>query len=962
MKRPGILAAVCVLGAAAVYALLPSSPVDTDAPLGALPTDSPAARGDVRPADGVGRGQAGAADVSGAAEGGLGRLAVEADDESAVDGLRLRLVDAVGGRPVSGATVRLSEDVGWRGRWGDNLARGLEALEERGVERTSDADGTVVLPTFRRQALVAAEWDGMFGARVISADENEPVLELQVDRTVVVRVVDGIGRPRADVEVALAVDLLQNIDERATETSDAEGLATFRHVQMLQRQRPAVDVNRAANVINLSNQIAILESNAANGQFTIRLGSPQPAPAAGREIRQMRDELRTAQREIWVETARRRRSSEASGNGAAQPPGPVEYADFLVYAHVPQVTPSVLRFPASALPTGIVDLGIGAVGEMEFRLLGPDGTPLVSACRVEVRRSESSPLPGSVEPGLAAALRRTRGASTDKPLGAESVLVAPVGAGGLVDVLVRFADRDFAFDQKDIPGPSGDETRFVDLVVPDWFTTVTGRLVDANGVPLGGQSGEFLISGSKGRIEGEPLVADDDGRFELPLRLGGPLGPYSLEIQSRFAAEVPAGALVALPELQSGRRHEIGDVRLDTLPILVAGSVRDDRGEVVAGASIQLQSWNPGVGNSGGYTDVAYVRGQAGEDGTYRLHGAPRADRVRVVVRQRGHAAAVSGDLPFGSRYDAVLVREGGIVAQGFLPEWTPRGAVELAVFRDGQVVRRDAVRAGGDGRFRRPLGGFAPGRYELAYTLRGYGDLGDRQIVDVEPGGYTDAPELDFRDRLFRFVVKLVDGAGQPQGDPGSPLLAEVVGVDGQRSWSAFTWRGGQAEFYAPQRVVSVVVMGPGRAPVRTDIVPGESTLTLNGLQPVEITLPGLRAMVGERRVRVSLVYDGDTGLPMTDTQAVDAVRGGNRGYQRASLGKSGGGWLGADDRTSVPLMLEGRYQIVLRISQDGSRGNVSREVGTIDVLLGGAEPQRLVVPPPFAIVQQMIAELESR
>ncbi|MGA1608260.1 MAG: hypothetical protein ACO4CT_14840, partial [Planctomycetota bacterium] len=857
MKRPGILAAVCVLGASALYLLMSSAPGGTDAPLGALPIEAPAARGDVRPAEGFGRDPGRPFDADGDDGGGLGRFAVESDDDPASDGLRLRLVDTVAGRPVVGATVRLSEDLGWRGRWGDNLARGLAALDERSVERTSGADGTVTLPAFRRQALVAAEWEGMFGARVLAADESEPVLELQIDRTVVVRVVDGVGRPRSDVEVALAVDLLQNIDERATETSDAQGLATFRHVQMLQRQRPAVDASRAANVINLSNQIAVLESNPASGQFTIRFGNAQPEPAAGREIRQLRDELRNAQREIWVETARRRRTNDSQGGSAAAPPGPIDYADFLIYAHVPQVTPSILRYAANALPTGIVDLGIGAVGAMEFRLLGPGGTPLASPCRVEVRRSESSPLPGSVEPGLAAALRRTRGAAADKPLGAESALVAPVGAGGLVDVLVRFADRDFAFDQKDVPGPSSDETRVVDLVVPDWFTTVTGRLVDANGAPLGGQPGEFLISGVKGRIEGEPLVADEDGRFELPLRLRGPLGPYTLEIQSWFEAEVPAGALVALPELQSGRRHEIGDVRLDALPVLVAGTVRDDRGQVVAGASIQLQSWNPGVGASGGYTDVAYVRGQAGEDGTYRLHGAPRADRVRVVVRQRGHAAAVSGDLPFGGRYDAVLVREGGIVAQGFLPDWTPRGAVELAVFRDGQVVRRDAVRAGGDGRFRRPLGGFAPGRYELAYTLRGYGDLGDRQIVDVEPGGFTDAPELDFRDRLFRFVVMLVDAAGQPQGDPGSPLLAEVVGADGQRSWSAFTWRGGQAEFYAPQRVVSVVAMGPGRAPVRTDIVPGESKLTLNGLQPVEISLPGLRAMVGERRVRVSLVYD---------------------------------------------------------------------------------------------------------
>ncbi|MDA0932936.1 MAG: hypothetical protein O3C51_05730 [Planctomycetota bacterium] len=964
MKRPGILAALLVLGTAAIVALFPSGSAGEDAPIGAEPAAAELERSAAMPAEGVARPDGGATlpDFDGG-EQGFDRVALE-DEGAGADGLRLRLIDGVTRAPVVGAKVRVEPDPSWaswgRGRGGRGVFPGLDDLEERGVERTSGADGEVVLPAFRRQALVAAEWEGLFGASLVAADEREPVLELFVDRTVVVRVVDGVGRPEPGVEVALAVDLLQRIDERASETSDEEGLATFRHVQMMQVPRPAVDVNLAANVVDLSNQLAILEGSATNGGFTIRFGAPRPEPAAGREIRQLRDELRNAQREVYVQTARRRNSQPAGSSPAAQ--AQTDYADFLVYARVPQVTPSVLRFAAAVLPTGIVDLGIGSVGAMEIRLFGPDGVPLASPCSVEVRRSEASPLPGSVEPGLAASLQRTRGASADKPLGEESVLVAPVGSGSLVDVFVRFADRDFGFDKKAVEGPYGDETRVLDLVVPDWFTTVTGRLVDAQGEPLAGQSGEFLISGTKGRVEGERLVSADDGRFELPLRLREPLGPYTLEIQSSFDAEIPAGALVALPELQSGRRHEIGDVRLDALPVIVAGSVRDDRGQPVAGAYVQLQSWNPGAGANGGYSDVAYVRGQAAEDGTYRLHGAVRADRIRVVVRQRGHGAAVSDDLPFGARYDAVLVREGGILAGGFVPDWAPRGAVEIVVSRDGRAVRREGLRTGGDGRFQSRIGGLSPGRYDLSFTLRGYGDLGQPQLVDVEPGANTSALETDFRDRLFRFVVALADAAGQPQGDPGSPLLAEVVGADGRRSWTAFTWRGGRAEFFAPQRAVSVVAMGPGRAPVRADIVPGETTLTLNGLQPVEITLPGLRAMVGERRVRVSLVYEGDTGLPMSDTQAVDAVRGGSRGYPRASLGKSGGGWLGEDDRTSVPLMLDGRYQVVLRLSQNGGRGTVSREIGVIDVRLGGPEPERVVVTPPFAIVQQMVAELESR
>jgi hypothetical protein len=889
-----------------------------------------------------------------AAEEGAERVAV--DSPPGGDGPRLRVVAAGSGRPVPGATVRFAEV----DRLGGGRERGglgwIERLESDGVRLVADAAGEVALPPVRRRILVAAAAEGLFGFTSVDREATEAVVEIDRDETLRVRVVDLAGRPLEGVEVVLGVDLLRRLPERGAATTDADGLAELRHVQLMRMPMPAIEPATLAQAGELANRVAALE------QVVRVQGGPGPGGTLRIELDTARGELRRiegAVREGW----RQRQRAEP---GAA-PAGPAQFADFVVTARIPQAAPAALRIPARAIPTREVELRVGGLGSLSLKLIGPDGAPLASPCRVELRRSRANPLPSTVEPALADGLGDLVAISRDKPLGESTLRFEPVGSGLLLEVSLRFADRDFAFDHGPFDGPAPGEDRLVEVLVPDWFTVLSGRLVDPGGKPWSGLQADLLLGGRAGRVEGESVRTDEDGRFELPLRLREPTPPYVLEIHAE-AGDQPVGALVEVPRLDSGRRHELGDLVVAGLPVLASGTVRDDRGQPIAGADLQLQAFAPGVRDRSGaevgaWQEVAYVRAASAEDGSFRLFGETRGEPVRVRARARGHTEAVSPTLAFGGTFDPTLLRVGTLVARGHLPDWLPRGAVQLELSQGGRVVRREELRARREGEFRAGVGGLAPGAYDLVCTLRGIGPVFARQGLQVEPGATREVAPIDLREVLFRYVVQAVDQAGEPIRDPGSPLLAQLADPNGGGlRWTAFPWRGDRVEFYAPDRSAAVVVLGNGRRPVRTQVAPGESKVRLTQLNPIEVELPGLRAMVGPRRVRVSLVFEGDTGLPMEDFQAIDQARGQERGYPRAALGKSSGAWLGEDDLVRMPLMLNGRYRVVARISQEGRRGNVSKDLGTVEAVVDAAEVQRVRLAPAPALVQQAIAELEAR
>ena len=208
------------------------------------------------------------------------------------------------------------------------------------------------------------------------------------------------------------------------------------------------------------------------------------------------------------------------------------------------------------------------------------------------------------------------------------------------------------------------------------------------------------------------MTTDNDGSFELPIRLKAPTRPYTLEIgvaQSRGGDSADTlGALLDLPKLEPGQRRDLGAIPLALLPVLAHGTVLDDRGEPVTGARITLQVFRPDAGRAGGnrtnnnrvsnnrgrnglptgqgrsrnglptgrqgaWLDEDYQRTETDEAGRYRLRGLPRPARLRLRAGARGHVTATSAGLTVGEQVDFKLSRTGTLMVNGQLPGWVPR-------------------------------------------------------------------------------------------------------------------------------------------------------------------------------------------------------------------------------------------------------------------------------------------------
>ncbi len=106
----------------------------------------------------------------------------------------------------------------------------VERVKLAGKHERTNAAGEFVVPALPQGSGIAA-WDGaLLAYRSVNGDETSPiVLELVLDRTLLVKVVDPLGAPRPSVQVLL--DLMDGpVNLQWTEGTKGDGLATFRHV------------------------------------------------------------------------------------------------------------------------------------------------------------------------------------------------------------------------------------------------------------------------------------------------------------------------------------------------------------------------------------------------------------------------------------------------------------------------------------------------------------------------------------------------------------------------------------------------------------------------------------------------------------------------------------------------------------------------------------------------------------
>ncbi len=840
-------------------------------------------------------------DPADTAESNPSRVAIPTDPRKT--GPTLLVVERGSDRPVPFAEVFAADRIpsnrkSWHPHWAEGLLKSAKPIR-------ADAQGKVLLTRIERRIYIAARGEGLFGAGEFDRRNGKDItLALDPDQAVEVRVIDSEGEGCPGIPVALCVDVDRWLIQRKTATTDSGGYATLSHLQI---HRWKIKPPKKGT----------------------QKGSPPPAAVPERD------------------------------------------ADFTIIAKKPQFQPAVARLSPTSLPAEPVILRLAATGSLIVKLLGPDRLALKSPCKVALTTNAATLPPPTIRPEQAGSLRLVCAESIDKPLGADRVRFEAIGSATTLDVHIQFPDDDFNFKQEGIPGPSPNGETLVEISVPAWFTSLTGKVIDEQGQPLASQSLSLMFTGGSGRIEGERIRSTPEGHFELPIKFPRPVPdeftpPFSLEFRV-LRGEERLGYMAPIPELLTGHNHDLGTIKLEPMPVLAQGVVRDDRGRPIRRASVTLQAFRNQASTSGAWRSEDYISTRTDNEGRYRLEGGPRAMALRLRARAHGHVSVESPQITMGAQQDFVLPRLGTLEGNGVAPEWVPREALEIEIFADNKELRDEKLRLRSQGRFDFRIDGLKPGRYDVAFTMRGIPrPLITIHGVEVAPGKGAPDPRLtnlDFRPSLFRFIVQAVDQAGKPINKANSPLLALLTGRDGQARHVAFPWRNSKIEFIATEPSVAVVMLASGHRPTSTIIHAGTNQLAMHRLNPVKLVLSGLRQLIGaERRVRISMVYEGDTGLPMKNLRSIDQTSGKSRTFQRASMGKSSGAWLGESDTVRVPLMVNGRYQVYVRLYERGLRSPPWVVIGSADVVLDQPKEQTVTLVPAVEIIRKLLADLEAQ
>lgn len=710
-----------------------------------------------------------------------------------------------------------------------------------------------------------------------------------------------------------------------------------------------------------------------------------PAAAAPLAIVQHRGDQQT--RPLW--------QGEAGADGRVvvrhfqlvrddQPTPPAE--QFAALPLVPGATAVV--FPGRPAAGEPVELLLPALGGVVVRVVDHRGTPVLSPATVGIAGDQKVAFAGgdpfAVPRGLLAQRR-------PKPVGDDPVLLPWHQVGTPVQAYARFdTDRQPAVADP-VPGPAAPGRR-VEVAVPlsARQAVLAGRLVFADGSP----AGALRVDGALWRADRDVLThavhTVADGRFDLVLAQRTDATEFWLELRrderivavaandgdAATAATQPMalGARVRVPAIAGGRRIELGDIVLGELPLLVTGTVVDDAGAPVAGADVQLQQQLPVPEGSGQRPEDAWRllplrRTRTAADGSFRIPGLLPPGVLRVHADTDRHFAASVPVQLQGQVVRLAIDRNGVLRGRALLPEGLPDGVLSLQLRPFDQARQRDETRT--TPLSRRRGGRFAleplrPGRHDAVVLLRNVPEpvlvVPD---VFVEPGETRDrrfAP-LDLTGAVHRYRLRAVDATGAAFA-PEGPILARLQGPDGTLVDATFRWRQGRAELLAPRPFAELLFFGRGHRTVRQMLPPGEHDVVLPRLDPALVELPGLRALCGPgRRVRISAILQGDTGLPAW-LGGTDQGSGERFGFARWDLGRSSGGWLGDTDTVAIPVMQGGKYQLLLRPHATDSERSPQGELslGVFDLQVDPPRGWPVRVPIDAAAVLQTLQQLDAR
>jgi hypothetical protein len=612
---------------------------------------------------------------------------------------------------------------------------------------------------------------------------------------------------------------------------------------------------------------------------------------------------------------------------------------FAAAVAVPLRAPVAVEFQGKPAPKEPIELVLPRTSPVEFAVVHQGGAPILAELGVSLLpvRDEKFALPLPLAPRFDTA-RATKGN------GEPAAWLPHVDLGvELLPVLRLPGDRRPVLLPVVTLPDTGTPPAKLRAVLPAEFTVLAGNALLADGAPLAGAQVDWAFSPTRGAPMTGSLATLGDGRFDFVLRNRDPGQTWALVLRCTDGDGAVLTADLKPQGLPPGERRVLGAITLRPAPLLAKGRVHDDRSEPVANAAVALQVLVPGK-RGDEWQDAALLRTSSAQDGTFELVGNPPERALRLSVQAQGHLPWTSPPLRPGAEFDVTLVRQGILVGTVRLPEWLPPNAATLQLTTPYESKQQASLTLPQKGPFR--LAGLVLDTYDVRISIRNLPHpLQALAAVRIAPGENRD-PQLDPLDlaaSLFRYRLRAVGPGGRALADFDGPIVWKTTSPRGEPATVGFRWQKGRAELITGASFLEFTTVGQGFLPTRVSVPAGDNDVYLQPVQPVFVDLPGLRALCGpDRAIRVSLIRQGDTGLP-EGLGGVDQRTGQGFSYPRWYLGRSGGGWLSPDDRAEAIVSMNGTHDVVLRIYADQRRDGPQQSIplGKLDAVVDGQAPQ---------------------
>jgi len=863
-------------------------------------------------------------------------------------------------------------------RFGPNRC---ELAIAKGKKYKATTEGRVELPRLQERALIAAQLPGAVGFRVLSERHRETEeVTLRADEAVTVRVVDGKGRPVANVPVG--------IQQRVVERVDVKG--AWRDFQEMRKR---IDEVRAqiqsdpARAQQLQRRLGWFERRLAEAQKTIarvkeadnqkggnqkggnqkggnqKGGGKKNAKAAARLGKGKAPKQKKGS-EPLVDTSyemNAQRRTDAQGYAVfrhfqfdrhrQEKWWPKKHRDrFDAVLMVPLAEPVRSPFLGRPMPEEPIVLELPPTGSVALRTVDRDGRPFTHPVRGSLRIQDGRN-PSWSRIGLR------------KEQDEREIVFEHVGLGMQFLADCRLDDEDFRWRSPVFTGPErAGERKVIDLVVAPDAAMLYGRVLDDAGIAMGSHEMTFLINSVRGRLEGEEVLLDDEGRFHLPYHVrGNHMAPFRFQVRYEEHVQVP-GLARTLAVLPTEGITDVGDLQIGVLNQVAFGRVVNDLGEPIEDAHVQLQRERQSGRNGDRlrFQDEAFTDTHTDENGDFWVFGDVEAARYRLRVRADEHFPEETDNINAVAGSEVRLMRKARLVGTVMLPKWMPskRVKVELRSLEDPRHNKDGQIH---DYRGKKYIyfDWVRPGLYTLSLRIQEFPEPFLRiDNLQVRPGDYDPHErllDLDLSRYLFRFEVFAFDENGQKM-NPKSPLLARVTLADGTSKFVGFSWRGGRAEIINSQPTLEVRPVAPGYRADTGTLNAGRSEIRFLRVPPLSLHAPGMRSIIGSTNV-----WMGMRLISAPELASLDGRQGrSTRGFRRMT---SSYGRLGADERAAVSPLMNGRYAVVAYIGDKGRGGLVEVPMGEVDIEVVAGGPAVIIeVQPDSQRLQTAMQELAQR